>query len=942
MSDQHNVIVAVDIETTGLDVGRDAIIEIGAVRFAGEQVLDEWTSLVNPGRKLTPFITSLTGIQQKEVDSAPQLQAVLPTLEQFVGDAPVLGHRVMFDLGFLRRAGVLRRSEPIDTYELAAVMLPTAPRYNLGALASLLQITLPATHRALDDARVTQALYAALWERAMQMPLATLAEISRNGARLDWRGAYFFKAAMTARSGEEAGAPIAAQGDIVDELSALWQLNDLPASNLKHLRPKPSPDAIDVEAVAALLEQGGRMAEAMSNYEHREQQISMLRAVGEALNESQHLLVEAGTGVGKSIGYLLPAIHYATKNERRVVVSTNTINLQEQIINKDLPTLQKSLGINFRSALLKGRGNYLCPRRYATMRGRGPTSGAEMRMLGKLLVWLSEGGNGDGGQLSMRGNAEQGMWRRLSAEDEGCTSERCSIQMEGICPLYRARRAAEASHILVVNHALLLADVSTENRVLPEYNHLIVDEAHHLEDATTGGLSFRTDPRSIQRLLLDLGSQRSGLLGEILTKCRAAIPPEFMETLEDYVTRIYDAASMADTHVETWFKVLHAFLKEHVRMPKSDYSVQIRLQEPMRQQPDWAKVEQAADNLAKFTFAIADAMRRMAGGLGDLEDFDIADYDDLVASATSSARHLEELHEKLHEVIYEPNPNTIYWVEIRADSEFISLHAALLKVGPLVEEYLWHAKDSVIMTSATLQTGDSFDFIRGRLNADEAEGLALGSPFDYETNTLLYLINDIPEPAERQAYQRAIERGLLELCRATEGRTLVLFTSHAQLRETSNAISDALLRDGIEVYDQSAGSNRSQLLESFRNTDKAVLLGTRSYWEGVDVPGDALSILCIVRLPFTVPSDPIFAARSELFESPFMDYAVPEATLRFRQGFGRLIRRKDDRGVVVIFDRRVLSKRYGKLFLDSLPQCTVKQGSLADLPQAASDWLEVQ
>ena len=258
-----------------------------------------------------------------------------------------------------------------------------------------------------------------------------------------------------------------------------------------------------------------------------------------------------------------------------------------------------------------------------------------------------------------------------------------------------------------------------------------------------------------------------------------------------------------------------------------------------------------------------------------------------------------------------------------------------------MEQYLWHEKASVILTSATLTANGEFDYLRSRLNADEADETIVGSPFDYETAALLYLVNDIPEPADANGHQRAIETGLVRLAKATGGRMLVLFTSYAQLRRTSGVISPPLADAGISVFEQGEGASANTLLENFRETEKAVLLGTRSFWEGVDVAGEALSVLAIVKLPFDVPSDPIVAARSETFEDPFNEYSLPEAILRFRQGFGRLIRTQTDRGVVAILDKRVITKRYGRAFLESLPACTVKQGPLADLPRTAAQWLNL-
>jgi ATP-dependent DNA helicase DinG len=269
------------------------------------------------------------------------------------------------------------------------------------------------------------------------------------------------------------------------------------------------------------------------------------------------------------------------------------------------------------------------------------------------------------------------------------------------------------------------------------------------------------------------------------------------------------------------------------------------------------------------------------------------------------------------------------------------MHAAPLHIGPLMEKFLWNEKASIILTSATLTTAGEFEYLRGRLLAETADEVALGSPFDYETSTLIYMVNDIPEPNDRYGHQRAVEHGLVHLSKATGGRTLALFTSYEQLKRTSQAISPLLAKSDIRVYEQGEGASANNLLETFRSTDRAVLLGTRSFWEGVDVPGDALSVLAIVKLPFDVPSDPIIAARSETFEDPFNQYSLPEAILRFRQGFGRLIRTQSDRGVVAILDKRLLTKRYGHAFMDSLPNCTVKQGPLSQLPATAAKWLNL-
>ncbi|MBN1681347.1 MAG: hypothetical protein JW966_13785, partial [Anaerolineae bacterium] len=343
--------------------------------------------------------------------------------------------------------------------------------------------------------------------------------------------------------------------------------------------------------------------------------------------------------------------------------------------------------------------------------------------------------------------------------------------------------------------------------------------------------------------------------------------------------------------------------------------------------------------LSQFTQGIADAMRRLSAAVAGLHEFDVLDYDDLLTSVQASARSLGAVHQHLEEFSSNPQDNTIYWAQVGQERERVSIHAAPLNVGPLLEEFLWEPKESVILTSATLRTGGTFDYVRNRLNAFEVQEVVVGSPFDYKSTTLVYLPSDIPTPDRREEYQRYVERGLIELTAATEGRLLGLFTSYSQLRQTAQAIAPRLALGDISVFDQSDGTSRQSLLDGFKQADRGVLLGTRSFWEGVDIPGDDLSVVVIVRLPFSVPTDPIFAARSELFDNSFMQYAVPDAILRFRQGFGRLIRTKNDHGVVVIFDSRVIHKRYGQMFLDSLPECTVQRGPLANLPRAAAAWL---
>ena len=931
-------IVALDIETTGLDAQSDAILEIGAVRFRGNRVEAEFSQLINPGRPVPPYITQLTGITDQMVRTAPNIREVLPSLAAFVQDLPVLGHNVRFDLGFLRRYRVLTNNAPLDTYELAAVLLPTASRYNLGALGQLLNIPLPATHRALDDARVTRGIFLRLYEMAQELPLQLLAEIVHHSDRVEWAGAATFYEILRSRSKETVSAR-QARGGLSGPLFEGYESRNIP-----ELTPNPTLYALDVDEVAAILEQGGVFAHYFPNYEYRPQQVAMLRAVTEAFSQSRHLMVEAGTGTGKSMAYLIPAALWALQNNTRVVISTNTINLQDQLINKDIPDLRAALGIDLRAAVIKGRANYLCPRRLENLRRRGPETADEMRVLAKVLVWLQQTTSGDRGEINLNGPAEREAWMRLSAEDEGCTTETCIKRTGGACPYYRAHQAAQSAHLLIVNHALLLADIATGNRVLPDYQYLVVDEAHHLEDATTNALSFTVSQVDIERTIHELGGAASGALKKILDFTASMLPPNDFAAFDYLIQQAITFSFHFQELIRDFFEAIDHFLFEQREgQPVGSYAHQARITPATRTLPAWANVEIAWDSVEKPLHGLLETLGKLIASFTELMDVFEAkeESEDVFSSLSTLFRRLSEIYQNLNGMVFEPNSATIYWIELSPNGRRISLNTAPLHIGPLMQKYLWHEKSCVILTSATLTAASEFDYLRSRLYAEEADEVMLGSPFDYESSALIFIANDIPEPSDRHGHQRALEHSILEISKVTGGRMLVLFTSYDQLKRTSQSLTPLLARHEIRVYEQGDGASPHTLLESFRSDERAVLLGTRAFWEGVDVPGEALSVLVIAKLPFDVPSDPIIAARSETFEDPFNQYSLPEAILRFRQGFGRLIRTQSDRGVVAILDKRVLTKRYGKLFLDSLPTCTVRISPLSELARATKLWLNL-
>ena len=944
------VYVTLDIETTGLDPERDNILEIGAVRFKGSRILDTFETLVDPGCPIPYKIQQLTGITPADIAGKPPLNAVLPDLDRFVGDSPIIGHNINFDLGFLRQHGLFSQNASIDTFELAGILLPHASRYSLGALLKHLEIELPQdgqSHRALDDAQATRQLFEALLDQARRLDGRIIEEVARISGQTNWHLADIFRDLSRERRyspplgtiGQQLAAKGLMSGTAIDGGFAMMQVEAGAASFDPPLKAAPTPKPLDIPELCRLLEKDGLFEQQFPGFEYRLQQVDMLANLAAAFNDSTHLMVEAGTGTGKSMAYLIPAIYWAVKNGERVVISTNTINLQDQLLNKDIPTLQEILPVKFKAVALKGRSNYVCPRRVQLFRTKENLSPKELRLLAKLLIWLPSTTTGDREELFMPDYEEQALWSQVASDGNLCSPRHCTADS---CFYARARRNAESAHVIVVNHALLLADVAVDSRVIPEYKYLIIDEAHHLEDQVTDQLSFTASQKLLEQLLTELsqplrGSRRIGFTHEIARRALSVVPSSVQGDVNDIIHRSDQSIDRSRQASQQLFNALTNFVNE---FPGNNrYNQKIRLTEQTRTHPAWSNVELTWDNASATLTEVSKALSILYTMLTELESYDVPNWEELLANLTSYRGRLEEIRANLQTILAKPSPDRILWVEQDARNKSVSLHNAPLHVGNLVNEHLLQPKNSVVLTSATLRTANSFDYFRERLHFWDASEAAVGSPFDYEHTTLLYLPTDIPEP-NQPGHQKAVESCLTSLATRLKGRILVLFTSYSQLRTTANQIKGPLAEADIVVYQQGDGTSRRQLLENFKTAEQAVLMGTRSFWEGVDMPGPALSCVAITRMPFAVPTDPIIAARSETFDDPFNEYSIPQAILTFRQGFGRLIRTKDDRGVVVMLDRRIMSKSYGQAFLDSLPEVTVQRGLLADLPEIAENWID--
>jgi DNA polymerase-3 subunit epsilon/ATP-dependent DNA helicase DinG len=584
----------------------------------------------------------------------------------------------------------------------------------------------------------------------------------------------------------------------------------------------------------------------------------------------------------------------------------------------------------------------------------------------KLLIWLPETETGDRNELLLL-NDENDVWKHISVSDEGCPLYECQVRQKGLCFFDRARRRARGANILVVNHALLLADLAMGGGVLPEYNHLIIDEAHNLEDEATDALGFTVDRPSVMKLLTELNAPPNslGVADDFLSKLRAALAKEMTNLkakpgagskaagarnlvvsvdeisggLRPTIDRAKGSASELFATLITLLDVYHD--------EQNVFDLRQRITQEVRKHGTWGQLELVWDNLGKQLAEIERGLTRINNTLGDVDwntmprsvnGDEVASYSDVALELRNHITRLHDLRANANSAITNPEDGAVYWLEARTRGGDVALKCAPLHVGPLLDEHLFSQKKTVVLTSATLSTDNDFSYVRERLGLRTGADLQLSSPFDYGQAALVYVPTDMPEPG-MPGYQRELEQTLVALCKASAGRALILFTSHSAVRATYRAIQRPLEDGGIMVLGHNIDGSRKQLLERFKSNPRTVLLGTSSFWEGIDVVGDALSVLVIAKLPFSVPSDPVFAARSELLDNAFAQYSVPQAILKFKQGFGRLIRSKNDRGVVAVLDRRVLSKYYGQEFLNSLPDCTHKKGPAANLPGAVADWL---
>ncbi|MCK5225318.1 MAG: DEAD/DEAH box helicase family protein [Planctomycetes bacterium] len=649
---------------------------------------------------------------------------------------------------------------------------------------------------------------------------------------------------------------------------------------------------------------GGAVSKLMPNFDYRPQQQEMAEAVNNALRTKKHLVVEAGTGVGKSFAYLLPAIVQACLQEKKVIISTFTITLQEQLINKDIPLLAKVIPFEFTAVLAKGRGNYLCKRRlnFALRKkselfegifgsdSYGSGGKSDNSQLEEISDWADKTKNGSLSDLPFTPAGK--IWDAVKSENGNCQNKKCPASRE--CFYWRARRKIEKANVIIANHALLFSDLALKQQkasVLPDYNCVIIDEAHNIESVAAERFGTSISNYKITLLLNRLYNKRThkGLLA--FKKAEKAV---------EIIEKLNKESKIFFKNVQKWYEDNE---KETLGRCCKNF---------------------VDDNLSGYFKLLEQELIKLAGKIED---------DDQRLEIAGFAKQSAELSKDLHDFLIQKKPDCIYWLEMtRAAKKTIWLKSASVDSGEDIRRCLFSKQDSVVLTSATLSSGggndrESFSFFTSRIGLDEFDTIGLGSPFDYQKQVKIYIEKDLPNPNEKDfvaAASEAIKKYVLK----TNGRAFVLFTSYAMLKKAAGELAGWLDDNNFGLLQQGSGIDRTTLLDTFKSADNCVLFGTDSFWQGVDVPGEALENVIIVRLPFDVPDKPLLAGKLEKIKekggNAFKDYQLPAAIIKFKQGFGRLIRSKTDKGIVVILDNRIVNKNYGSKFLKAIPKCEIK------------------
>ena len=954
-----NIYTVIDVETTGFEPAKEQIIEIAAVRITDGIIGGEFSSLINCGRPVPPPITRLTGIDDAMLASAPAFAEISDALRDFIGESIIIAHNAPFDKSFVDRVLKLP-NKWLDTVALARIIYPTASSYSLGNLVAQIGEVNDEAHRALSDARATATLFNRLCTDYLVMDdklHKTLFALSRK--RKDAVSQLLSSLSWQKLNINPEEAVAAVYIPMSHNINALMNKN-LAAEYDEDYR-------ISLQEIHDILGAGGRAEAVLEGFEERAQQLEMSERVAETINNKDILLAEAGTGTGKSLAYLVPAALYAANSGNSVIISTYTLTLQNQLIEKDIPVLQKLLDKPVRAAVLKGRSNYICLRAYENLLVNAESG--DTYFLLRMAVWLAHSTDGDGSNLLFI-NEDRWKWQTLAAVKENCAAPFCR-HCSGKCFVYNNRRNAELAELVVVNHSLLISGASVEGSFFGENRHLIIDEAHHLEKAAESQLTATVSYYQTSSVLsrLKRSGRTANALGRLELNIRPLLDSEADATFFDDKLNALDGTAADVLYAsETFFaSVRDAFAS--AAASSGFYPARLRITDEMKNNQSWSALTEAGSLFAAVCQSLYREILNLLENIELLEEQvgkEIAGKDEIRNIGIVCRETASTLQNILAAVKEGKDPfadtqapdekdlsNFVTWVQFEDARKLPSLHMTPVDLSEPLKELLFDTCDSVILTSATLTTDDSFKHFKDNVGltlfeegSEKAiEEMIQHSPFYYSDQALFLICDDLPDPAAGNdaVFISEVAALLREIISVAEGRSLVLFTSHYQLKSVYEQIASPLGKEGITVLAHGISGNRSSILERFRKEKRVCILGANTFWEGIDVIGEALSMVVIVKLPFWPPTTPTVAARAERIEvlggNSFMEYSLPEALIRFKQGFGRLIRSSEDQGVFCVLDRRIFEKRYGEHFINALPQMTVEKAGRGEIKQLIKNWL---
>ncbi|WP_236285345.1 ATP-dependent DNA helicase DinG [Paenibacillus allorhizoplanae] len=943
-----------DFETTGSQPG-DEIIQVGLVIIDQFEITDRYTSLVNPGISIPSSITTLTGITNEMVADAPSLDQVMSDMFPLLFDCVLVAHQAAFDLSFLQR-GLTRTGYPpfsgrvLDTMDMLRILFPSISSLQLSMVAALFGIDHERPHQADSDAEVTALIWIHCLDRLLGLPLLTvqrLNQIFENGnTDLGWflDEICLYKESVTSVDMDTNRYFRQFTLNVTD-----WGEDEDPRSEYEVTAALGNSFTAFQQGLKSALQQRFEV------YEDRESQDQMILEVEKSLEADQHLMIEAGTGTGKSLGYLIPSIYYGLKYEKKVVVSTHTINLQEQLRERDIPLLKEIFPIPFKAAVLKGRSHYLCLRKFETkLTTRDYENSREDPITAaQMVVWLSETEHGDEEELHF-GNKGAQFWYSVASDTDSCLNRMCPWYKK--CFYHRARNDANTADVIITNHSLLFTDMKAENRLLPSYKHLVIDEAHHFEEVASKHLGIELHASAFYHSLLWLyKDNRSGQLP--MLRFRLQKSDEAGERAAAWSNTIDGLFPKIISIKEDWERLSEALYE--LVSSRSDPSQSETSQYVLRLKPEtlpanWRELLIMEDNIYLNASELLRTLDKLLSELKEQQDG--LGVQGLVTDLNGTVKELYAHRDALHFFMKMADEGYVYWIEAGtyAKAKSVQLNSVPTDVSGLLQQHFFETKDSIILTSATLSVNKSFQYSAEQLGLaipeDEESGklktVQLPSPFNYREQALVVIPRNFPtiKGAGDPVFIEALINSLSDVAQVTKGRMLVLCTSNRMLKLVHAGMKEKLNPHGITVLGQGVDSgNRSKLTRMFQDNKMCVLLGTSSFWEGVDIPGDALSCLAIIRLPFQPPNHPLVEAKCENIkkrnENPFMKFSVPQAVIRFKQGFGRLVRRASDKGIVIIYDTRVIETYYGKHFLYSLPGPKIEHMTCEQMLPRIEQWM---